>query len=256
MSAATATAAQQTPIVIYKGSSRPIIIKSDTEEPRPILISLEGNIGAGKSTIIKRLKELNPSWHFIDEPVDVWTSLKTEEGDNLLELFYNNKNRWSYTFQNCAVLMRMQLITDAINKWKDECARDPSLAANNVFVTERSIETDYNVFASMLRNDKCINDIEWVLYLRWYNMLKTSCSVTGIVYVDTPVDICMDRIRVRARIGEDSISKEYMESLDVFHRQWMDRNEHPYVPYNNYGEVQDLPENIGVFVKRLAAAAL
>jgi deoxyadenosine/deoxycytidine kinase len=251
---AAAAAQTQTPIIIYKGSSRPIIIKSDAEEPRPILISLEGNIGAGKTTIIKRLKELYPNWHFIDEPVDVWTSLKTEEGDNLLELFYHDKKRWSYTFQNCAVLMRMQLISGAINKWKDECARDPSLIANNVFVTERSIETDYNVFASMLREDRCINDIEWTLYLRWYNTLKTSCSVSGIVYVDTPVDVCMDRIRERGRIGEDSISKEYMESLDRFHREWMGRKEHPFVPYHNYGEVQDLPENIGVFVKRLGSA--
>jgi deoxyadenosine/deoxycytidine kinase len=218
----------------------------------PILISLEGNIGAGKSTIIKRLKELCPTWHFIDEPVDIWTSLKREDGQNLLELFYNDIPRWAYTFQNCAVLMRMQLITDAIQRWRDDCKRDPSLESHNVFVTERSIETDYNVFASMLREQGHLNQIEWNLYLRWYTMLKDSCAVSGIVYVDTPVDVCMNRIKTRGRDGEDSISIEYMKNLDRFHRTWIERKEHPIVPYDNYSDVQDLPENVIRFVERLS----
>lgn len=242
------------PIVIYKGSSRPVLIKNESEEPQPILISLEGSIGAGKTTIIKELKRLAPSWHFIDEPVDAWTSLKTESGDNLLELFYRDKHRWSYTFQNCAVLMRMQLISGAINRWKEECVRDPSLAARNVFVTERSIETDFNIFASMLRAQGDLNQIEWDLYLRWYNMLKNSCSVTGIVYINTPVDVCMERIRIRAREGEDAISREYMEDLDQFHKIWMGKKEHPILLYDNHGEVQDLPQNIVTFVNKLAAS--
>jgi deoxycitidine kinase len=219
---------------------------------RPILISLEGNIGAGKTTIINQLKELCPTWHFIDEPVDVWTSLKTAEGENLLELFYRDIPRWAYTFQNCAVLMRMQLISGRIEEWKRQCEADPSLAANNVFVTERSIETDYNVFASMLKEQGHLNDIEWTLYLRWYNTLKNSCAVSGIIYIDTPVNICMERIRTRGRDGEDNISESYMNDLDRFHRNWMGRKEHPFIPYNNYDEdVQDMPQNIIAFVNKL-----
>jgi deoxyadenosine/deoxycytidine kinase len=218
----------------------------------PILISLEGNIGAGKTTIINQLKELCPTWHFIDEPVDVWTSLKTAEGENLLELFYRDIPRWAYTFQNCAVLMRMQLISGQIEEWRRQCEADPSLAAHNVFVTERSIETDYNVFASMLKEQGHLNEIEWTLYLRWYNTLKNSCSVSGIVYIDTPVNVCMERIRMRGRDGEDSISEAYMNDLDRFHRSWMGRKEHPFIPYNNYDEdVQDMPQNIVNFVNKL-----
>ena len=220
-------------------------------EPTPILISLEGNIGAGKTTIIKELKRLCPTWHFIDEPVDAWTSLKTASGDNLLELFYRDISRWAYTFQNCAVLMRMQLISGAINTWKEACKADPSLAVHNVFITERSIETDYNVFASMLKDQDRLNDIEWELYLRWYNMLKTSCSVSGIVYIDTPVNVCMQRIKLRGRDGEENISESYMNDLDRFHREWMARKEHPIVLYNNYDDdVQDMPQNIVTFVKK------
>jgi deoxyadenosine/deoxycytidine kinase len=217
---------------------------------------LEGNIGAGKTTVIRRLKELCPTWHFIDEPIDVWTSLKTDEGDNLIELFYRDIPRWAYTFQNCAILMRMQLISGAIATWREACAADPTgaTAANNVFVTERSIETDYHVFASMLREQGHLNTIEWTLYLRWYNMMKDSCSVNGIVYIDTPVDICMQRIKQRGRDGEETISEAYMSDLDRFHRSWLAQDiSTPTVPYHTYGDVQDVPENIVTFTRRLCA---
>lgn len=47
---------------------------------RPILISIEGNIGAGKSTLIESLKLQHPTWNFVDEPVGLWSSLKNDAG--------------------------------------------------------------------------------------------------------------------------------------------------------------------------------
>ena len=47
---------------------------------RPILISIEGKIGAGKSTLIEALKVQNPSWNYVEEPVGMWSSLKNEKG--------------------------------------------------------------------------------------------------------------------------------------------------------------------------------
>ena len=51
---------------------------------RPILISIEGNIGAGKSTLIESLKLKNPTWNFVDEPVGMWSSLKDDNGNSIL----------------------------------------------------------------------------------------------------------------------------------------------------------------------------
>ena len=47
---------------------------------RPTLISIEGNIGAGKSTLIESLKLQHPTWNFVDEPVGLWSSLKNDAG--------------------------------------------------------------------------------------------------------------------------------------------------------------------------------
>jgi Deoxynucleoside kinase len=46
----------------------------------PLLLSIEGNIGAGKSTLIGELRRRHPTWNFVDEPVGIWSQLKNDEG--------------------------------------------------------------------------------------------------------------------------------------------------------------------------------
>ena len=65
------------------------------------LASIEGNIGVGKSTFTKLLEQCF-SLTVVPEPINVWLNLTDESGDNILQKFYNDKNRWSYTFQNIA----------------------------------------------------------------------------------------------------------------------------------------------------------
>jgi deoxyadenosine/deoxycytidine kinase len=58
-----------------------------------IIISIEGNIGVGKSSFIELLKiSLNKDrYEFISEPVDEWLNLKDNEGKNLLQTFYESR---------------------------------------------------------------------------------------------------------------------------------------------------------------------
>ena len=84
-----------------------VVAKPCTRQPPPVLISIEGNIGSGKSTLLKKLRERHANWNFIDEPVESWMSLRHSNGKSLLELFYEDKHRWAYTFQNTAILTRI-----------------------------------------------------------------------------------------------------------------------------------------------------
>ena len=75
-----------------------------------IILSIEGNIGSGKSTIIEYLKEnnkLNKDFIFLPEPVNEWEKLVSDDGKSLLSHFYEDSVRWGYTFQNCAILTRI-----------------------------------------------------------------------------------------------------------------------------------------------------
>ena len=180
-----------------------------------ILVSLEGNIGSGKSTLLRQLKEAEPSWVFVDEPVDSWMSIKNSDGENLLEAFYKDKKRWSYTFQNAAVLTRGMMIKEAVEK-----ATDPTKPV--VIVMERCIETDRNVFATMLEKDGLLNGIEWELYNRWYSFLSGMVPpMNAYIWVNTPPKICAERIVKRNRHGEEGIPLSYLEELDVAHSIWL-----------------------------------
>jgi len=207
-----------------------------------ILISLEGNIGSGKSTLLKKLKEVEPEWVFVDEPVDSWMSIKNSDGENLLEAFYKDKKRWSYTFQNAAVLTRGMMIKEAVEKVH-------ASGKSAVIIMERCIETDRNVFATMLKEDGLLNGIEWELYNRWYSFLRDMVpQMNAYIWVDTPPDVCAERIVKRARHGEEGIPLSYLKDLDKAHSTCLshDRNVFP---------TTDL-EEIRKYIRSLAAHSL
>lgn len=222
--------------------------------PKPILISIDGLIGSGKSTLLNQLRENYPHWHFIDEPLDTWQALKNEAGESLLEVFYKDKRRWSYTFQNCAVLSRYQNIRHAIEQWQRECVHNPELEKHNVFITERSLETDFNVFAQMLRDEGAIDAMEWDLYKKWYRMLQDSCHIDAIIYVNTSPEVSLERIGIRGRQGEGEIPLDYLQNLHKYHLKWIDRIASPVMLYNNYLGGQkghNQPDDVDRFIQRL-----
>ena len=117
-----------------------------------IVISLDGNIGAGKSTLLEAVRKALPDVEVVVEPVAEWETLKTADGKSLLQHFYEDKQRWSYTFQNCAILTRLTAIRKSIRETKKK-----------VIITERSLLTDRYVFAEMLRDSGDLNEMEWAL---------------------------------------------------------------------------------------------
>ncbi len=203
----------------------------------PIIISIDGNVGSGKSTLLAKLKERFSNIHFIDEPVDVWTRFVDENGDSLLQVFYKDRKRWSYTFQNVAFMTRVRAITRAINDWKKDCKINPENIKHNIFVTERCVDTDFNVFAKMLHEDNSINKMEWDIYRQWYRFLSVDTKVSGLVYVNCEPEKCKDRIGIRNRTGEDSIPIEYLQQLHKYHEGWINNTSIPVLRIDSNADV-------------------
>ena len=122
-----------------------------------LLISIEGNIGSGKSTIMKYLRHLkNDQIMFVDEPVDEWLQITNEENKNCLQLFYENKKKNAFWFQILAYITRLRNLLEIIEKNNDK-----------IIICERSIYTDHHVFAKMLYETGNIEEMEWKTYLYW-----------------------------------------------------------------------------------------
>jgi deoxyadenosine/deoxycytidine kinase len=191
-------------------------MSSNGKNVAPIVISTDGQIGSGKSTLLDAIRTALPDYEIVLEPVGEWMHLKNAEGKSLLELFYEDKRRWAYTFQNCAILTRLRAIKNAIASNK-----------KRVIITERSVLTDRFVFAEMLRDSGDIDALEWTLYMNWFDTFAADLPLRGIIYLTTGVGTSAGRIVKRGRHGEEHIPLDYLSALDTQHRKWLDATDLP-----------------------------
>ena len=69
---------------------------------RPFVVSVEGNIGSGKSTMLSYFEKFGDV-ELVPEPVGQWCDLN---GHNLLAKLYEDPSRWSFQFQSYVQLTR------------------------------------------------------------------------------------------------------------------------------------------------------
>lgn len=180
-----------------------------------IIFSIEGNVGSGKSTLVKNLKHylkkqyLNYNVIYLQEPVDVWSSIKDEHGNTILKKFYENQKKYAFSFQMMAYISRLSQIKNIIYK-------NP----NTIVICERSVWTDKNVFAKMLFNDRKIEEINYKIYNMWFDEFVKEYTLSGIFYVKTEPKKCHERVNIRNREGEN-IPIEYLESCNLYHENWL-----------------------------------
>lgn len=176
------------------------------------IYSVEGNIGSGKSTLLRMLKERyghNKDYVFLQEPVSIWETITDETGENIISKFYKDQKKYSFAFQMMAYISRLHLIREAI-------IDNPSAT----IICERSIFTDRNVFAKMLHDDGMIEDIEYAIYLKWFDEFIKDIPVTGIIYVKASPEKSFERVVKRGREGE-SIPLEYLTNCHNYHEDWI-----------------------------------
>ena len=175
------------------------------------IISIEADIGAGKSTFLKMLNRYYPdTFSIVYEPLDRWLEWSDEVQDNMLGLLYKDIDRWAYTFQHNAFLTRVQKIEEERDNTK-------------IIVSERSVLSDYNVFAKMLRDDRHMNEIEYNIYLNWMNFLmkKHNTLPKKIVYLRTNPETAYKRLLKRNRNEEKGVTLEYLQKVNKYHEDWL-----------------------------------
>lgn len=120
-------------------------------------------------------------------------------------------------------------------------------SGRQVYITERCLESDYQIFAKKLHNEGKIDGIELKLYDKWFEQLKRTATVSlsGVILVDTPANICADRIKGRGRDGEEGIPLHYLEDLHHYQEMWIssltscDENSTP-VPCYRTASIEDI----------------
>lgn len=199
------------------------------------LVSIEGNIGSGKSTIMKYLKNLNHyQIMFVDEPVDEWLNIVNKEGKNSLQLFYENKKENSFWFQILAYITRLRNLLSIIEN-----------NDNKIIICERSIYTDHHVFAKMLYESDNLSEMEWKTYIYWFDTFKNKTKLDLILYVNTTPNECLERINKRNREEEtNKISLEYLTLCHNKHTEWLSNDNTKMITINGNQIIDNIYKDI------------
>ena len=181
----------------------------------PKIISIEGNIGVGKTTMVNDVEAFlsnDKSIVFLREPVDIWDKIKDEKGETILQNFYANPEKYGFAFQVMAFTTRLAMVMECISK-NPEC---------KYIICERSLEADYHIFAKMLYDDGVIDSLSYQVYMGMYNHFTSGTNmVDAIIFLDADANICHERMTKRARLGEESVSLDYLLKCEKYHRVWL-----------------------------------
>ncbi len=175
------------------------------------LISIEGNIGSGKTTLLNCFKYYYNQFdiHVETEPLDIWDNFK-EDDQSILSLFYNDKKKYSYIFQNI-------IFYTMINK-RIDTLKYP------IVLNERSISASRYIFSEMLHDVGDMTDIQFQTTDLMYNtIVKSIPSIEPdiIIYLDIKPEVCYKRIKERGRSGEDMISIDYLYDIEYHYKNYL-----------------------------------
>lgn len=151
------------------------------------IVTIGGNIGCGKSTLITELAKQHTTFK---EPLEKWGSW--------LDLFYTNPERYAFSFQ-------MKILHDFLYFTPEQ------QGSNEMVITERSPLDSLYVFCKALKESKTITHME-------YNLFKEYVDTIGwkpqtFVYLRTTPDICVKRMRERARQCETGVDDTYIQQI-------------------------------------------
>lgn len=178
-----------------------------------LLVGIDGNIGAGKSTLLEQITHKyknDPNVIILKEPIDLWNTIRDENGTTMLCKFYEDPIKFAFPFQIMALHSRYSILKAAITENK-----------NKIIISERTLFTDKNVFAQMLYKQGNISHINYMVYLQCFEELSKDYPVGNIIYVKADPEVCKERIQKRARNGEETIALDYLQDCHNCHEEYL-----------------------------------
>lgn len=153
-----------------------------------MLYILDGNIGAGKTTLIRKLSKY---YTCVEEPVHEWS---------LLSKFYDNKKKYALPFF-IQILASYHKLFSQLPK------------TSSTVIVERSPFISREIFIPILRRYNCWSDYDDRVYKDLYERFNVPLH-DKLLYLSVPPKMCEERILQRNRPGE-KIDMDYLIELDT-----------------------------------------
>lgn len=190
-------------------------------------ISLEGNLGAGKSAALAALA--GAGVRVVPEPVEDW--------GRLLDAFYASPGTYGLAF--------------SLDVLRGFAARAPD--DGGLTVVERSPLANRHVFTNMLFNDGRLTPAEWAVYKDYHDAL--GWAPDAIVYLDVPADACLRRVAERARPAEAGVDLAWLRRVEFQYETMLKFANVPVSRVAGTGSPREVAAAVAAAVGDLAAAA-
>jgi deoxyadenosine/deoxycytidine kinase len=153
-------------------------------------IAVEGNIGAGKTSFTKMVKEEYNCRLILEEFAD----------NPFLPLFYENPKRYAFTVE-------LFFMTERYKQMED------SLVAQQSLFSDFTI-SDYVFIKTLIFARKNLNEKEFRLFQQLFTTLQQNFPNPDLlVYLHRNVDILLKNIKKRGRDFEKNIQRDYLYNL-------------------------------------------
>ncbi len=163
-------------------------------------IAIAGNIGVGKSTLVKLLSE-SLTWTPFYEPV---------AENPYLSDFYEDMQAWAFHSQVYFLMRRLRIHRKLMNQ-------------PGSVVQDRSVYEDAEIFAHNLYLQDSISERDYATYRELYQVLVAFLPPPDLViYLRASVPTLLDRISKRNRDYERTISADYLADLNELYENWVD----------------------------------
>ncbi len=162
-------------------------------------IAIAGNIGAGKSTLVE----------FLHRTYGISPYYEPSEENPYLPDFYEDMNRWSFHSQLYFLSNKFRI--------HQEFDRMPGLV-----VLDRTIFEDAEIFATALRDMRCMDDRDWETYRAFYKSILEAIKPPDLlIYLRCSMRTLRKRIKLRGREMEENIPLSYLKRLDGLYEKWI-----------------------------------
>lgn len=163
-------------------------------------IAVAGNIGVGKSTLVKLLSE-QLNWIPFYEPV-------TE--NPYLEDFYEEMGTWGFHSQIYFLMRRLRIHRKLIDE-------------KGSVIQDRSVYEDAEIFAHNLFLQDAISERDYATYRELYQVLVEFLPPPDlIIYLRASLETLLFRISKRDRSYERTISASYLSELNELYEDWIE----------------------------------
>jgi len=164
-----------------------------------IHVSIAGNIGAGKSTLVSLLAASAGLQPFPESVAD----------HPYLAEYYVDPSRWAFHSQIAFLTQRLE-------------QHRAILAHAGPVCQERSIYEDYAVFGTTLWRQGMLSERDFRIYERLFRASTADLPPpTLLVLLTAPVGALQQRIARRGRHAERGIATEYLTYLERGYHDWM-----------------------------------